>query len=260
VLNSLSCGNHPPPQAIFATDFTRPHTVAAAASLSVPTDWQQGTAIGSVLRNFGVFATFRFSSGTPYTKCDPGATDKDVVSGDNCDRNFPEGLNHSRLPTYKTLDMRFTKGFGLGGMDLTAYLDARNILNFRNIIQVFAATNDIRNQEEIDAEFQANQEEYLTEAAASGVTVSDDDAIDLSFGGVADPRTGCGNWVTTDGVPASPNCVYLIRAEERFGNGDHIFDASEQHAASDALYSLIRGVHNFTGAPRRVRLGLELNF
>jgi len=184
----------------------------------------------------------------------------DVVSGDNCDRNFPEGLNNSRLPAYKTLDMRFTKGFGIGGMDLTAYLDARNILNFRNIIQVFTATNDIRNQEEADAEFQANQTEYLAEAAASGVTVSDDGAIDLSFGGVADPRTGCGNWVTTDGVPSSPNCVYLIRAEERYGNGDHIFDASEQHAASDGLYNLIRGVHNFTGAPRRVRLGLELNF
>ena len=216
--------------------------------------------MGNILRDFGVFATFRFTSGTPYTKCDPGTTDMDVVSGDNCDRNFPEGLNNSRLPAYKTLDMRFTKGFGLGGMDLTAYLDARNILNFRNIIQVFTATNDIRNQEEADAEFQANQTEYLAEAAASGVTVSDDGAIDLSFGGRADPRTGCGNWVTTDGVPSSPNCVYLIRAEERYGNGDHIFDTSEQHAASDGLYNLIRGTHNFTGAPRRVRLGLELNF
>jgi hypothetical protein len=66
--------------------------------------------------------------------------------------------------------------------------------------------------------------------------------------------------VTADGVPSSPNCVYLIRAEERFGNGDHIFDSAEQRRASDALYSLVRGVHNFTGAPRRVRLGLELNF
>jgi carboxypeptidase family protein/TonB-dependent receptor-like protein len=260
VLSSLSGGNDPPPQAIFATDFNRPHTLAAAASLSFPKDWQQGTTIGSIFRDFGVFATFRLSSGTPYTKCNPGVTDQDVVSGDNCDRNFPEGLNNSRLPSYKTLDMRFTKGFGLGGMDLTAYVDARNILNFRNIIQVFTATNDIRNQEEADNEFLANQDEYLAEAEASGVAVSGDGAIDLSFGGVADPRTGCGNWVTTDGVPSSPNCVYLIRAEERFGNGDHIFDTSEQHAASDALYSLIRGVHNFTGAPRRVRLGLELNF
>lgn len=260
VLNALAGGNQPPPQAILPTDFSRPHSLAAAASLSFPTDWRQGTALGSVFRDFGVFATFRYSSGTPYTKCNAGSTDQDVVSGDNCDREFPEGLNKSRLPAFKTLDMRFAKGFGIGGVDLTAYLDARNILNFRNIIQVFTATNDIRNQEEAEAEFQANQDEYLQEATASGVPVSDDGSIDLAFDGLADPRQGCDGWVTADGVPSSPNCVYLIRAEERFGNGDHVFDASEQRRASDALYSLIRGVHNFTGAPRRVRLGLELNF
>ncbi len=260
VLNSLAGGNAPPPQAILPTDFSRPHSLAAAASLSFPSDWHKGTALGSILGNFGVFATFRYTSGTPYTRCDPGTTDQDVVSGDNCDRNFPEGLNNSRLPAFRNLDMRFTKGFGLGGVDLTAYLDARNILNIRNIIQVFAATNDIKNQEEAEAEFQANKDEYLQEAQASGVSVSGDGSIDLSFGGRADPRQGCDSWVTTDNVPSSPNCVYLIRAEERFGNGDHIFDVAEQRQASDALYNLVRGAHNFTGEPRRVRLGLELNF
>jgi hypothetical protein len=260
VLNSLAGGNAPPPQAILPTDFSRPHSLAAAASLNFPTDWRQGTTLGSILRDFGMFATFRYSSGTPYTKCNPGVTDQDVLSGDNCDREFPEGLNNSRLPAYKTLDMKFTKGFGLGGVDVTAYLDARNVLNFRNIIQVFTQTNDIRNQAEADAEFQANQDEYVSEAEESGVPVSEDGTIDLSFGGVADPRQGCGSWVTTDGVPSSPNCVYMIRAEERFGNGDHKFDSTEQRRASDALYNLIRGVQNFTGAPRRLRLGLELNF
>jgi len=260
VLNALAGGNQPPPQAILPTDFSRPHTLAAAASLSFPADWRQGTTVGSIFRNFGVFATFRYTSGTPYTKCNPGSTDQDVISGDNCDREFPEGLNQSRIPAYRTLDMRFTKAFGLGGVDVTAYLDARNILNLRNIIQVFTATNDIKNQEEAEAEFQANRDEYTSEAAASGAPVSEDGSIDLGFGGLADPRQGCGDWVTTDGVPASPNCVYLIRAEERFGNGDHIFDAAEQRRASDALYNLVRGVHNFTGAPRRLRLGLELNF
>ena len=260
VLNSLAGGNNPPPQAILPTDFSRPHSLAAAASLSFPTDWRQGTTVGNILRNFGVYTTFRYTSGTPYTKCNPGAEDKDVVSGDNCDREFPEGLNNSRLPAFKTLDMRFTKGFGIGGLDLTAYLDARNVLNFRNIIQVFTATNDIVNSEEAEGEFQANQDEYVQEALASGVAVSDDNAIDLTFGGASDPRTGCSSWVTSDDIPAAPNCVYLIRTEERFGNGDHIFDSAEQRRASDALYNLVRGVHNFTGAPRRVRLGLELNF
>jgi len=260
VLNSLAGGNAPPPQAILPTDFSRPHSLAAAASLAFPGDWHQGSTVGTIFRNFGVYATFRYTSGTPYTACNPGSTDQDVISGDNCDREFPEGLNQSRLPAFRQLDMRFTKGFGIAGLDLTAYLDARNILNIRNIIQVFTATNDIRNQEEAEAEFQANQQEYVEEAQASGASVTEDGSIDLGFGGLDDPRQGCGNWVTTDGIPAAPNCVYLIRAEERFGNGDHVFDAAEQRTASDALYNLVRGVQNFTGSPRRMRLGVEVNF
>jgi hypothetical protein len=260
VINQISGGNQPPPQAILPTDFNRPHTLAAAASLSFPDDWNEGTTVGSIFRNFGVYARFRYTSGTPYTRCNNTFADQDVISGDNCEREFPEGLNQSRLPAFKELDMRFTKGFGIGGLDLTAYLDARNILNFRNIIQVFAATNDVVNSEEMEAEFAANQEEWLSEAAGNGIPISADSAIDLSFDGAADPRTGCASWVTVDGDPGSPNCIYMIRTEERYGNGDHIFDVAEQRAAHDGLYNLIRGIHNFTGNPRRLRLGLEVNF
>jgi hypothetical protein len=183
-----------------------------------------------------------------------------VVSGDNCDREFPEGQNQSRLPAFRKLDLRLTKGFGLGGLDVTAYLDARNVLNIRNVIQVFTQTNDVRNLDEEENEFAANAVEVQDEATASGVTVSEDGTIDLTFGGIDDPRQGCGNWVTTDGVPAAPNCVALIRAEQRFGNGDGLYDITEQRRASDALYNTIRGEHNFTGEPRRMRFGVEVNF
>jgi hypothetical protein len=260
VINQISGGNQPPPQAILPTDFNRPHTLAAAASLSFPDDWNEGTAVGSIFRNVGVYARFRYTSGTPYTRCNNTFADQDVLSGDNCEREFPEGLNQSRLPAFKELDMRFTKGFGIGGVDITAYLDARNILNFRNIIQVFTATNDVVNGLEAEAEFAANQEEWLSEAASNDIPISADSAIDLSFDGAADPRTGCSSWVTVDGDPGPPNCIYMIRTEERYGNGDHIFDVAEQRAASDGLYNLIRGLHNFTGNPRRLRLGLEVNF
>ncbi len=101
VLNALSGGNQPPPQAILPTDFSRPHTLAAAASINFPNDWNQGTGIGTILENVGLFATFRYASGTPYTRCDPGVSDEDVVSGDNCDREVPRGaqrLAAARLP------------------------------------------------------------------------------------------------------------------------------------------------------------------
>jgi hypothetical protein len=57
-----------------------------------------------------------------------------------------------------------------------------------------------------------------------------------------------------------PNCVYLIRAEERFGDGDHRFDLAEQRRASLAFYQSDRGIQNFSGEPRRLRLGMELSF
>jgi hypothetical protein len=260
VLNNLSGGNQPPPQAILPTDFSRPHTLAAAAALNFPNDWQEGSAVGSILENVGLFATFRYASGTPYTRCNPGSTDQDVLSGDNCDRDFPEGLNGSRLPAFRQVNLKLTKGFGIGGLDITAYLDARNVLNFRNIIQVFTQTDDIVNQAEVAAERAGNIEDNRDEAVRSGVDIDENGTIDLSFGGIDDPRQGCGTWVTQDGLPAAPNCVYLIRAEERWGNGDHQFTVDEQNAASDALYNTIRGTHNFTGEPRRMRVGFELNF
>jgi outer membrane receptor for ferrienterochelin and colicin len=258
VLNQVSGGNQPPPQAILPTDFSRPHNLAIAAALNFPNDWQQGSIVGTVLENVGLFATFRYTSGTPYTRCEDEA-DESVVSGDNCDARFPDPLNSSRLPSFKNLDLRLTKGFALGGLDLTGYVEARNVLNFKNIIQVFTTTGDVNNAREEQKNFAADSADYANEADASGALLPDG-SIDLRFGGGPDPRTGCGDWVDQAGAPASPNCVALIRTEERYGNGDHLFDVAEQRRASDALYYTVRGIHNFTSNPRRMRLGVEVNF
>jgi hypothetical protein len=255
VLNAVSGGNQPPPQAILPTDFSRPHTLSGAFSLSFPEDWQKGSPAGTILQNFGVYALFRYTSGNPYTPCNPDIQgDADVVSGDNCDREFPSPLNSARLPSFKQLDMRFTKGFGLGGLDITAYLDARNILNFTNIIQVFAAKGDITNSLESGPNWSADSLDLAGEATQSGALNGD--------GSIALPTAhqDCASWITAQGDPAAPNCVALIRAEQRYGNGDGTFDVSEQHRASDALYNVVRGSYNFYGQPRRMRLGFEVNF
>jgi len=136
----------------------------------------------------------------------------------------------------------------------------RNLLNFRNVLQVFAVNGDVRNDEVFERYLDADLDDLEVEADANGVRGADGE-IDLRFGGVADPRTQCGNWVSSKGeAPAAANCVYLIRAEERYGNGDHIFTVDEQTRASDALYEVTRGLQAFTGAPRRVRLGIEVSF
>ena len=78
------------------------------------------------------------------------------LSSENCVRLFPEGLNTQRLPAFKELNARLTKGFGLGGLDLTGYLDVRNVFNFRNVLKVFAVNGDVRNDEERAANLHAD--------------------------------------------------------------------------------------------------------
>ncbi len=260
-------GAQPPPQGILPTDNSRPHTIAGAFSVTLPGDWKQGSAMGSVLRNVSLFSTFRYTSGTPYTKCGESNDEINVLSVENCVRLFPEGLNTQRLPSFKELNARLTKSFGLGGLDVTGYLDVRNLLNFRNVLQVFAINGDVQSVEERAAHLRADIDDLASERDLNRKGVADPtdptagQAIDLRFGGASDPRTGCNNWVSSKGSkPAAANCVYLIRAEERFGDGDHIFTVAEQTDAVNSLYDAGRGVQEQTAPGRRARLGFEINF
>jgi len=54
--------------------------------------------------------------------------------------------------------------------------------------------------------------------------------------------------------------VYLVRAEERFGNGDGEYTLDEQTRAFNSYYNSFRNKNFFTDRPRQVRLGLEVNF
>jgi hypothetical protein len=236
---------------------SRPHSLTGALALAVPEQWKRGSALGGVLRNVAVLTTFRFASGTPYTRCPVGLGNESILSPDLCAGAFAEPINGARLPAFKQLDLRLTKSFG-PGQRLTGYLDARNLLNFANVLAVFTTTGETSNAREQEANWQADSLDLAAEAAESGA-LRGDGSIDLGTG-QSDPRTGCVNWVTANGIPAAPNCVYLIRAEERFGNADHLFDVSEQRRASDALYNVVRGRQELTGPGRRLRLGVEASF
>src|SRR5690606_35345478 len=92
-----------------------------------------------------ITGTGRYASGTPYTRCDANSTgDLGTLSGSPCDI-LASDFNGVRRPSIKDFNVRVTKGFSLGGLDLTAYADARNVFNFRNIYNVFAATGAITN-------------------------------------------------------------------------------------------------------------------
>jgi hypothetical protein len=258
VINQISGGNQAPPQAIAPTANSRPHNLAAAASLSFPRDWKQGTFLGTMLRNVGVFATFRYASGTAYTSCEPLGNET-VTSGQVCAKGqLINGLNDARLPTFKELNLRASKGLRLGGLDLSAYVDARNVLNFRNVLAVFVTSGDIVSPVEHETRFAGDSSTFANEAKANGIYKTGTGDIDLTFGGQG--NAGCANYVTQGGDGGAPSCIELVRAEQRFGNGDRIFSLAEQQRASDASYYAGRGEHAFLGVGRTVRLGLELNF
>ena len=258
VLNALSGGNQPPPQATSATDLSRPHNLAGAFSVAFPNDFREGTTVGSLLRDFGVFGTFRFASGTAYTRCDDANGNESTLSGQVCARGgFEGGLNTARLPGFKQLDLRFTKGLALGGLDLTAYLDVRNFLNFRNVLQVFVTTDDVVS--DLDRERTVNDQfdSWTSEATANGILLDNGD-IDFRFDGAG--NAGCAGYVTTQGRGGAPSCIYMIRAEERWGDGDHLLTVAEQERIANASYEVGRGEYSFYGDGRRMRLGFELNF
>jgi hypothetical protein len=252
-LAGLSSTIGPPPQATVPTTFSRPHTLTGAFSVTIPAGWRPHTVVGKVLGGTSIFATALYTSGTAYTRCDPGEGASSIFSDEGC----TGPINRTRLPAYRQLNLRLTREFRLGRLGLTAYLDARNLLNFTNIVRVFALTGAVSSAEDQSKRWSTDSSLYAVEAAANGVR-DIDGTMDLRFGGLA--ASGCGSWVRGDTGPAVPNCVYLIRAEERFGDGDHRFDLAEQRRASLAFYEVDRGLSNLTGEPRRFRLGLELAF
>jgi hypothetical protein len=247
-------GAQPPPQGILPTDDSRPHALTGAFSVTIPGDFRQGTVMGSILKNVSVFSTFRYTSGTAYTKCGVSNEEQSILSIENCVRLFPEGINTQRLPAFKELNTRFTKSFGLGGIDMTGYLDVRNLLNFRNVIQVFAVNGDVRNDNERADNLAADLADLGTETTANGA-VGPDGAMVLPTA-----HENCSGWVSSKNRPAAANCLYLIRAEQRFGNGDHVFTVDEQTNAINALYDVARGEQQMLGIGRRARLGFEVNF
>jgi hypothetical protein len=234
----------------------RRHTVVVALLYRTG---EQAAPFGALARDVGIFATYRLASGTPYTRCPASvAQDAGVLSDDGvCSRFVAGDPNGATLPALHLLDLRLSKGIHVGGTVITAFADARNLLNSRNVLRVFTQTGTTSNGSEQTLNRVTDIQSFALEAARNGV-LQPDSSIDLSFGGQA--ASGCGAWVTPAGSGATPNCVYLIRAEARFGNADHLFTRAEQVRASDALYLVGRGLQQFTGSGRRVRVGLEIGF
>jgi hypothetical protein len=56
------------------------------------------------------------------------------------------------------------------------------------------------------------------------------------------------------------NCAALRLVERRFGNGDGLYDVTEQTAALNAYFDAFFGAWRFYGPGRVARIGVELTF
>jgi hypothetical protein len=255
IVNSATGGTQPPPQATLPTDNSRTHTLAGALSLTLPGKWKRGSLLGEILQNVSVYSTFRYTSGSAYSRCGESNPEQSILSGENCLGSFPEGINTRRLPAFKELNARVTKSFGLGSMDVTVYLDVRNLLNLKNVLQVFAVNGSVRNDVERAANLRADLGQLALEGANNGVLAADSSLM------LPVRHESCATWISSKASrPAAANCMYLIRAEERFGDGDGVFTVEEQSLAINALYDVARGEQEQTAPGRRARVGLELSF
>jgi len=254
-VSSLTGQTSPPPQAILPTDDNRTHNIVGSAAFSFPRDWHQGTTLGTVLQNVGAFVTFRFSSGLPYTLVKP-AEDGLTPGGCGLQCTLLEPVNTSTMPWFRNVDVRLTKGFRFGRLDWTAFAEAKNVFDFKNIVSLFTEVGDVV-YPAYQAKYLGEQEALLqNEASDAGILVAGN-AVDFNLLG------GCQNWTgrNNGGFSSGPvDCVLLQRAEARYGNGDGVFTQGEYDAAFSGWYNLQNAPSRFYGPGRRLRLGAEISF
>ena len=258
-INAITGDLAPPPQALLLSADNRTHTVAGNAALNFPHGWRGGTLLGTVLQDFGFNATFRFTSGLPYTpSSNDGSGIRGPGNGFSSLLSGTERLNSATMPWIKNIDLRVTRGFRVSGRDLTLFADFRNLFNWTNLSAIFAETGDVVN------------DLFRTRVLSPLVTTLQNEAgellvtEDVTHDGVTSPMqlvdlTDCSLYQPTR-VYGLPNCLMLRRAEERFGNGDRKFDESEWNRAYGAWYAETQGPQTFYGAGLNIRFGFELNF
>jgi len=246
----------PPPEAAQRTNDDRTHNLVGSVALQLPADYRKGTMLGNILRDVGIFATFRVQSGLPYTRLEnngDGQVTPRLAFGLGGRTATGTTLNSFEMPWTKNVDLRANKGLRIGRLDVTAFADVRNLFNFRNIVGLFAETGDVRNDKHRQAvigdptlpggsaQYAALWDEAKNAGAWDAVTKD----VDL---------TSCASWDT------QINCVSLQRVEERFGNGDGIYTLDEQKRALNTYYDSFNGSWRFYAPPRQIRLGFELKF
>ena len=113
---------------------------------------------------------------------------------------------------------------------------------------------DVRNDGERDANLAADLADLAGERDVNNAVGADGAMV------LPTAHESCATWTSSKQRPAAANCMYLIRAEQRFGNGDGVYTLAEQRRASDINNDDTFHISRFAGGGRVLRFGMEVNF
>lgn len=240
-LSLLTGAPENPPEVLLPLEQSRKHNISLTSSLQFPVDYMQGSTMGAILSDFGLFAILRLRSGLPFTKLvntGNGQVGPPSVAG--LEGRPQSSISNTQTNWTTSIDLRFTKGFQLGkGWNLQAFLDWRNPFNIANNNTVFLETAGIVNQQHKDAQL-------LT---ALSDTRLDGDALIRDFD------------IAVESPETEFNKYSLMRAEERWGDGDGVFTVEEQEIAFGQAYESNFGSDvRFKTSDQLFRLGLRIAF
>ncbi len=249
-----------PPTAALTTALSRPHSLTALFNFQLPADWEKGSILGTILKRTGFYVTARIASGQAYTRCDPADPGSiGVIAGQgqagSCGLlGAVTNFNAARLPMQKQFDLRLTKDFRIGRYQFTAAVDARNVLNLQNIATVYAQTGSISSGLASDLRYSTDSSTFVEYGKATN-------EYNKTTGAITLPTTiaGCAKVIASTNSYAAA-CYYMIRSEQRFGDGDGVYTLKEQRVASDSKNSFANSIWARNIGARTVRFGLEVNF
>ena len=152
------------PTTINPLEFSQKHTG------SVSLDYRFGDKDGGLLlQNTGANVLFSFSSGHPYTKVTyTGGQTSPYDAGvdymyDTRARIAMEPIGASTTPWTFNTDLKFDKSIKIGGLKTTVYAIVRNVLNRKNVINVYQLTGSAE-----DDGYISDSDRYQTNADANG--------------------------------------------------------------------------------------------
>ncbi len=122
----------PPPSELQPESFDRLHNINWQFTLRFPADFREGTTVGTLLENFGLYMVYNAHSGEPFTRRARTGQGEAL-----------EDIGTSRLPWVHSGDIRVTKGIDiLGDLGFEVFATVENFLDVKNIINVNSGSGE----------------------------------------------------------------------------------------------------------------------